>query len=187
MDRVSAFTLVTAWTTSPNLIKHMLAVEAEMRALARYFNQDQDLWGMAGLLHDADYQLFADKPEKHPSKIIDELTNKQADPRIIQAIRAHAWGWQPKAPKPKSTFDWALYTCDDLSGLIVACALVKPDQKLSSLTLDSILKKWPVKSFAPGVHREHIALCETKLNIKLNNYISICLKALQDIAPDLGL
>lgn len=187
MDRAQALDLIHSWTTNPNLIKHMLAVEAQLRALAHHFNQDEDLWGLAGLLHDADYQLFANQPEKHPSKIVEELQSKNVDSRIIQAIRSHAWGWQPGAPEPRSQLDWALYTSDELSGLIIACALVRPDKKLSSLTLDSILKKWHTQSFAAGVHRDHILLCETKLGIKLNDYITICLNALQDISSDLEL
>jgi predicted hydrolase (HD superfamily) len=83
--------------------------------------------------------------------------------------------------------EWALYTCDDLSGLIIACALVQPEKKLATVTLDSIKKKWRKKEFAAGVHREQIELCEEKLGIKLDDYLTICLQSIQGIAADLGL
>lgn len=187
MTRAEALKLVTDWTSNKNLIKHMLAVEAQMRAIARALNEDEELYALAGLLHDADYESLKDEPEKHPSKIFPELEKRNVDPRIIGAIKAHAWGWQKEAPEPQSNLDWALYTCDDLSGFIIACALVKPDKKLASLTVDSILKKWPTKSFAAGVHRGNVELCEPKLNINLKNYMELCLKSLQEIAPELGL
>jgi len=187
MTREEALFLVTSWTKNKNLVKHMLAVEAEMRALARYFGEDENLWGLTGLLHDADYEMFADNPAKHPSKIFPELEKRGVDLKISQAIRSHAWGWQKEAPEPTTKLDWALYTCDDLSGFIIACALVRPDKKLKSLTVESLLKKWPTKSFAAGVHREHVELCESKLGIKLEDYLSICLEAIQGISDDLGL
>src|SRR5687767_10121980 len=187
MDRKQALALVHDWTNNQNLVKHMLAVEAEMRALARYFKEDEELWGLAGLLHDADYEMFKDDPIKHPSKIFDQLKTNSTNPRIAQAIKAHAWGHQSDAPKPNSKMDWALYTCDDLSGYITACALVRPDKKLASLNVESLMKKWNTKSFASGVKREHVELCEKNLGIKLENYIEICLKALQGISDQLGL
>ncbi|MBU1071530.1 HD domain-containing protein [Patescibacteria group bacterium] len=187
MTRDQALKLVTSLTKNKNLVKHMLAVEAQMRALAKYFKEDEDLWGLVGLLHDADYEMFAKEPEKHPSKIFEELGNINADKKIIQAIKAHAWGWQKNAPEPVSKLDWALYCSDDLSGLIIACALVKPDKKLASVSVDSVLKKWKQKAFATGAHREPAEMSEEKLGIKLPQFIEICLKALQDISSDLDL
>ena len=165
----------------------MLAVEAQMRALAKHFKEDQDLWGIAGLLHDADYEMFAKEPEKHPSQIFTELEKLNATEELTQAIKAHAWGWQKDAPEPVSKMDWSLYCSDDLSGLIIACALVKPDKQLSGVTVDSVLKKWNQKSFAAGAHREPAEMSEEKLGIKLPDFISICLKSLQEIAGGLGL
>ncbi len=186
MNREDALQLVHDWTKNPNLIKHMLAVEAQMRALARHFGEDEDLWGLAGLLHDADYEMFKDDPKKHPSKIFDELEARNADPRVTQAIKAHAWGWKNDCPKPSSKMDWALYTCDDLSGFVIACALVRPE-KLASLTVDNLLKKWPEKSFAAGAKREPALMTEKELGIPLKEYMSICLSALQRISNELGL
>lgn len=204
MTRENGLEMLDTLTSNQNLKKHMLAVEAIMRALCRYF-LDQgklsendirestptelvDLWGITGLLHDADYEMFKDTdPKKHPSVIFSELEKRQADARIIQAIRSHAWGWREDLPEPESMMDWSLYTCDELSGLITACALVRPDRKLSSVTVESVLKKFPQKAFAAGAIRENIMYCESKLGIKLPDFIDIALSAMQTVHDDLGL
>jgi putative nucleotidyltransferase with HDIG domain len=191
MNREDALALVHDWTKNPNLVKHMLAVEAEMRALAKHFKEDEDLWGIAGLLHDADYEMFSEDKESHPSKIFEELKKRDADPQIAEAIKAHAWGWgdnvKNQNKEPQSKMEWAIYTCDDLSGLIIACALVQPEKKLSNVTVKSILNKWRDKGFAKGVHRDTIELCQEKLGIELPEYLDICLKAVQSISSALGL
>ncbi len=184
MDRTEALDLVNSWTINKNLVKHMLCVEACMRGLARYFKEDENLWGITGLIHDADYDAH---PQEHPWILVKELEKNQENPLMIQAIKAHAWQWSDKSPEPSSNFDWSLYTCDELSGLIVAAALVRPDRKLSSVTVESVIKKFPDKAFAKGVHREHIKLCEEKLGIKLPEFVAICLSAIQGISADLGL
>ena len=187
ITRPQALDLVKSWTENPNLVKHMLAVEAQMRALADHFDADADLWGLVGLLHDADYQRYQDQPQKHPSDIIQELENRNVDEKIIQAIRSHAWQHQDKAPQPDSKLDWSLYCSDDLSGLIIAVALVRPDKKLSSVSVDSVLKKWDEKSFASGASREPAELSSEKLGISKEELVNICLTALQSISDDLGL
>lgn len=187
ITRDQALALVNDWTKSPSLVKHMLAVEAIMRALAKHFSEDEELWGLAGLLHDADYEQFKDDPKKHPSKIFDELEKRNVDKRIIDAIKAHAWGWKDELPEPATKMEWALYTCDELSGFIIANALVRPDKKLASLDVTSIMKKWPQRSFASGVKREHVVLCKEKLGIPMEEYVSIALTAMQKINQELGL
>src|SRR3989304_5895327 len=184
MTRDEGLKLVNDWTKNQNLVKHMLAVEAQMRALAKHFGENEDDWGLAGLIHDADYEKW---PKEHPQHTLDELTRRQAPEWLINAIRAHAFNYNGQTQEPKTKLEWALYTCDELSGLIIACALVQPDRKLASVTLESVQKKWKKKDFAAGVHREQIALAEEKLGIKLNEFIGICLQALQGIAGDLGL
>ena len=186
MNREEAYKLVTDWTKNPNLIKHMLAVEAIMRALAKHFSEDEELWGVAGLLHDADYEMFKDEPKKHPSKIFEELEKRNVDPRIINSIKSHAWGWKEDLPEPSNTMEWSLYCCDELSGFIIACALVRPDKKLESVTVESIQKKWPQKSFAAGVKREHVEMSEAKLGILLPEFMQIALTALQEIHTAFG-
>jgi len=187
MTRDEAYGLVKSLTKNGSLVKHMLAVEAIMSALAVYFKEDVNLWRVAGLLHDADYEMFKDDPKKHPSKILDILKEKNEDSRIAGAVRAHAWGWREDLPEPANNFEWSLYCCDELSGLITACALVRPDKKIESVTVDSVLKKFPQKSFAAGAARENIMFCEPKLGIKLPDFIAIALKAMQEINEDLGL
>ncbi|AKM79564.1 MAG: Metal dependent phosphohydrolase [Candidatus Beckwithbacteria bacterium GW2011_GWB1_47_15] len=184
MTRDEALALVSGWTKNQNLIKHMLAVEAQMRALAKHFREDPEQWGLAGLIHDADYDQW---PESHPQKTLDELQKRGEPGWLTDAVRRHAWGYHGFKEEPETKLEWSLYCCDELSGLIIACALVRPDKKLASVEVDSVLKKWKKKDFAAGVHREQIELCEEKLGIKLNDFIGICLQALQGIAGDLGL
>lgn len=187
MNREIAYKLVTDWTKNPGLVKHMLAVEAQMIGLAKFFGEEPELWGLAGLLHDADYEQFKDTPKLHPSKIFAELEKAGCHQDVIAAIKAHAWGWQTEAPEPTTKMEWSLFTCDELSGLIIAVALTRPDKKLSSVTVESILKKFPEKKFAEGVHREHVRMCEDKLGLALPKFIDICLKSQQGISDTLGL
>jgi predicted hydrolase (HD superfamily) len=184
MTRDEAYKLVTDWTPNKNLVKHMLAVEAQMTALAKYFGEKEDDWALAGLIHDADYEKW---PQEHPKKTLEWLKEKGAPDWLASAVETHAWKYNTMDKEPSTKLEWALYTCDELSGFIIACALVRPDKKLSSVTVESVLKKWPQKAFAAGVHRPQIELCEEKLDIKLNDYIAICLKALQNISSELGL
>jgi len=204
MTREEALVLVNSWTKNKNLVKHMLAVEAEMRALAREFKIKNsparksytssvaggklkinvDDWGLAGLIHDADYEKW---PDRHPKKLLKALEENNAPSWLYNAVETHAWKYNDMEREPKTKLEWALYTCDELSGFIIACALVRPSKKLVDVTVASVLKKWLQKSFAKGVHREQIEYCEDKLNIKLPDFIEICLTALQSISGDLGL
>lgn len=184
MNRDETYKLITSWTKNKNLIKHMLAVEAEMRALAKYFSEDEEKWGLAGLIHDADYEKW---PKEHPLKAVEELEKRKAPEWLINAVKSHAWGYQKGLPEPKGKMEWALYTCDELSGFIIAVTLVRPEKKLSKVKVSSILKKWKEKSFARGVERHQVEMCEEKLGIKFKDFVEICLKALQNISDELGL
>jgi len=184
MTRDEALKLVTSWTTNKNLVKHMLAVEATMGCLARHFNEDEDLWKVIGLIHDADYEKY---PEKHPLVLIEELEKRNEDSVIINAIKSHAWGYREGLPEPKTNLEWSLYCSDELTGLIVAVTLVRPEKKLSLVTVENVLSKWKKLDFAKGVDRENIALCEEKLRIKLPDFIQIVLTSMQDISSELGL
>lgn len=185
MNRQQTLDYVNHWIKNKNLVKHMLAVEAQMRALAKHFGEDEELWGLTGLVHDADYE---EMKEKHPSpEFFQELEKIGYDPKIVNAVKAHGWNFQPGLPEPQTKMEWSLYCCDELSGLIIACALVHPSKKLAEVTLESIKKKWPQKAFAAGVNRAQTELCETKLGIKLDEFIQICLTGIQNIAGDLGL
>ena len=185
ITREEVLKYVQSRTKNVNLVKHMLAVEAEMRALAKHFQEEEELWGLAGLIHDADYE---EMKERHPSvEFFKQLKELEFDPKIIQAVKAHGWNFQVGLPEPQTKMEWSLYCCDELSGLIIACALVRPEKKLATVTVESVLKKWKEKSFAAGVHREQIELCQKKLGIPLAEFIALNLKAMQAIAPQLGL
>ena len=184
MQKSEALELLHSKMSSLNLRKHCYSVAAVMRVLAKHFGEDANLWEVAGLLHDADYEKY---PDRHPNVIIEELEKRKEDPKLISAIRAHAWGYRDEFPKPVTKFEWALYTCDELTGLIVACALVRPEKKLSTVTVENVMKKWGEKSFAAGVKREDIKHCEKELGIKLPDFIKIALTAMQGISEELGL
>ena len=190
MTRDQAHKILTTYLKNQNLIKHCLACEATMRALARKFEArnskseiDEDTWGITGLLHDADYEMAKDTPEKHGLLLFEKEQNIPDD--ITHAIKAHNYEYTKVMPESK--MDWSIYCVDQLTGLIVAAALVRPDKKLASLTPDSILKRMNEKSFAKGARREPILLCEEKLGIPLKEFIKITLSAMQSISNKLGL
>ena len=187
MYKNNALFLINSKIQNPNLIKHMLAVATCMKALAKHFGQDENMWEIAGLVHDADYEALKNEPEKHPSLVFDWLEKDGYDPKIIQAVKAHGWGWKEDLPKPQSKMDWSLYCCDELTGFIIAVTLMRPTKKLADTTVDNILKKWPKKDFAKGVIRENVERCEPELGIKLPDFIAICLTAMQGISKELGL
>ncbi len=184
MTRTQALQLIKDWTPNKNLLKHMLAVEAQMKALAHYFKEDEEKWALAGLIHDADYEKW---PKEHPRKLLEYLKQNSSPDWLYSAVETHAFKYNGMDKEPTTKLEWALYTCDELSGLIIAVALTHPDKKLSSVALKSIKKKWKQKAFAKGVRREQIELCQEKLNIPLDDFITICLKALQGISDKLGL
>jgi len=184
IDRDEALNLLHSQMQSINLRKHCYAVEASMRALAKYFGEDEDVWGLVGLLHDADYEKY---PDKHPAKILRQLKDLDVPEDVVNAIHAHALGFNGFDKKPQSKLDWSIYCCDELTGLIIAVTLIRPTKKLSDVTVENILSKWDKKEFAKGVERERVELCEDKLGIKLNDFIEIVLKAMQEISSELGL
>ncbi len=186
MTREEALNLLHSKMQNPNLRRHCYAVEAVMRALAKHFGEDQDLWGITGLLHDADYELTKDDTTKHVVTVISWLNNLGVDEKIINAINAHGWKFVDGCPEPQNKIEWSLYACDELTGLIVAVALVK-GKKLENVTAQSVLKKFPQKSFAARVGREQIKLCEKKLDIPLPKFIDIALSAMKGVHLELGL
>ena len=170
-----------------NLRRHCYAVEAVMRVLAKRFKEDEEKWGIVGLLHDGDYEKTKDTPEKHTLLMVEWLKEAgETDEEILSAILSHNYAHTGENP-PKNKLEWSLYCCDELRGFIVAVALVRPDKKLASVTVDSILKKWNQKAFAAGVKREQIEECKTRLEILLEDFIETTLTAMQAISQDLGL
>ncbi len=191
MTRDEAFSELKKLVKNENLIKHHLACEICMKALYRKLtpqnlqNQwDEEKWGMVGLLHDADYELSKGSPEKH-TLILEQKLGSKLLPEVMYAIKSH--NWQNNGVEPKSLMDWSIYSCDELTGLIIAATLIHPDKKLSSVNVDFVMNRFNEPSFARGASRAQIRTCETKLNIPLKDFISVCLEAMQAISSSLGL
>jgi hypothetical protein len=171
---------------SPNLRKHCYSVEAVMRALAKHFDEDEEKWGIVGLLHDGDYEFTKEDPGNHAKMMADWVREiGETDQELLTGIESHGWFHQGKLPETK--MQWSLFCCDELTGLIIAVTLIRPTKKLSDVTVENILDKWKEKSFAAGVKREDIENCEKNLGIPLNEFIGIGLKAMQGIHKELGL
>ena len=186
MNRDEAWLLVTEYTQSDSLRKHMLCVEVAMRAYAPRFNGDVDEWCLTGLLHDFDYERYPDVAvEGHPvvgSKILRE---KGVSEEIIRCILSHAeevTGVNRVTPMEKT-----LYAVDELTGLITATTLVRPSKNIADVTVSSVKKKWGNKAFAAGVDRVEIEHAAVALGVPLDEHIDIVLKSMQSIAPTLGL
>lgn len=184
--REKALELLHSNMQSQNLRKHCYAVEAVMRALGLHFGEDQNLWGLIGLLHDGDYEQTKEDVGNHAKLMAGWVRNLgETNEELLTGIESHGWFHEGKLPKTK--MQWALYCCDELTGLIVAVTLVRPSKKISDVTVQNILDKWNQKSFAAGVKREDIEKCEKELGIALPEFIKIALKAMQGIAGNLGL
>lgn len=187
ITREQALALVDEKLTSPHLRKHSRAVEAAMAALARHLGGDESRWAMVGLLHDIDWDKTKDAPDQHTKQTVawlNEIGN--TDIELHRAILSHNHHHNGEG-EPTTPMEWALYTCDELTGLIVAVTLILPSKKIADVTPESVLKKFPSKSFAAGVNRLQIQMCEEKLGIKINDFVAIVLKSMQAIATDLSL
>jgi len=190
ITRDKALALLRKYLKKENTIKHLIATQAVMEALAQKFEPGkQEEWGLAGLLHDIDYELIGQDQGQHGKKSSEILKQENVDlpPSVYQAIQAHCWGISNDIAKPQTKMEWSIFITDSLTGLIVATALVRPDKKLSSVEVKSVLKKFKDKSFAAGTRREDIKLCQEKLGLSLEEFMGICLKAMQDVAGELGL
>jgi len=182
ISRDEALKLVEKYVKNDKLRKHMLAVEAIMRALARRLNEDEELWGLVGLLHDLDYEVVGKDMSRH-GLVSAQLLGDKLPINALNAIRAHN---ELTGFKDDSKLAIALKAADQVSGLIIATALVMPNKKLSEVKVKSLKKKFKQKDFARNVKREKILLCE-KLGISLQEFLEISLKALQGISRELGL
>lgn len=184
MERQEAYELLKSHVFNENLVKHCIAVESIMIKIAEYFKEDDKKWGLSGLLHDIDYEKTKDNPTEHGLISVDILKSYNLDDEILDAIKSHneMLGFERKTLVAK-----ALFCVDQLSGLIVASTLVLPSKKIQDLTLDSIMKKFKEKSFAKGAKRENILLCESDLNIKLEDFINLALMAMQGSSDSIGL
>ncbi len=166
---------------SKNLIKHVLATEAVMKALAKDLGQDEEVWAMAGLLHDLDYEFTKDNFEEHGNKTVQMLENKDLPEDIKDAILAHC----EKKERGK-LIEKAIYAADPVTGFIVAAVLIRKGSKLSDIDVDFLLNRYKEKSFARGANRDQMASC-AGIGMTLEDFLSLSLKAMQEISEDLGL
>jgi len=186
MTRDEALALVDTHVQNVNLRKHHYAVEAAMRALAQYFKEDEEVWGIVGLVHDADYEETGEDWGKHTKLTAQWLEEKGALKEIINAVLSHNYAHAGNNP-PANRMEWALYCSDELTGLIIATTLVRPERKIQLVTAENVLKKFPEKAFAKGVNREQIGMCEEKLGIPLPQFVEIVLNGMKQIEKELGL
>jgi len=182
--RQRALELIDQYIKNQNLKKHLLATENLMRHLARKFDEDEEIWALAGLLHDLDWEITKEAPEKHPLIAVEVLEKEGFPQEVISAIKKHN---HLQGLIPETKLEKALYTCEEITGFIVAVALVMPNKKLSEVTVERILNKFKEPSFAKGVNREIILKAEEMLGLKLEELAEIALKAMQEISEELGL
>jgi len=181
MERERAFELLTQYLKNKNLVKHSLAVEACMRAMAVRLGEDEEIWGLAGLIHDLDYEITEKDPDLHTketAKILEELGFGED---IIRAVKAHAG-----QVECRNAMEWSIYAIDPLTGLIVAATLMHPTKKIKNVDLTFVQRRYKEKSFARGARREDIEQIKN-IGLELDDFISVCLEAMQGIDRDLGL
>ncbi|MCG0274910.1 MAG: HDIG domain-containing protein [Thermosediminibacteraceae bacterium] len=181
--REEAFALLKKYIKSENLIKHALAVEAVMRHFAELFGEDVEKWGIIGLVHDLDYEMY---PEQHCVKVREILEQEGWPEEYIKAIQSHGWNICVDV-EPTERMEKVLYAIDELTGLIAATALMRPDKSIMSTTLKSVKKKWKQKSFAAGVNREVIEEGARMLGMDLDQVIEETIKGMQKVAAEIGL
>ncbi len=182
MDRQAAWDLLCEYTKNENLRKHALAVEACMRAYARKFGEDEEKWGVVGLIHDFDYEAYPQAPD-HPLKGNEILKERGYPEELRRAILGHAdYTGVPR----DSLLAKALFACDELAGFVTACALVRPD-KILTLEATSVRKRMKDKAFARSVSREDITKGAEELALPLDQHIAFCIEAMRGIADQLGL
>jgi len=182
LDRAAAWELMCEYTQSRSLRRHMLAVEAAMRAYAEKWGEDVEKWGVVGLLHDFDYERWPDPPD-HPLKGAEILAKAGYPEDVIYAIKSHA-DYIEECPR-LSRLDKTLYACDELAGFIMAVAMVRPE-RLRGMKAKSVRKKMKQKSFAAAVNRDDIVRGAEDLGVDLSEHIQLVIDAMASISPDLG-
>ena len=183
LTRNEALDLVKKHVTKRNIVYHMIAVEAIMRSVAEHFGEDQEQWGLVGLLHDIDYEKTEANPEKH-GLLAEEILKGQVSDTVIRAIKSHNFKYT--GVMPENRMEKALIASDAISGLLVACALVMPSKKLADVKVGTVEKKFKAKDFARGVERERILVCE-EIGIPKEKFFEIALNGLKKAAQQIGL
>jgi putative nucleotidyltransferase with HDIG domain len=185
-NRQDGWDLVCEYTRNINLRRHMLAVEAGMRAYARRFGEDEELWGLVGLVHDFDYEQNPDvTTDGHPNTGVPILRERGYEKTVVRAVLSHAT--EVTGVERQTRMERALYAVDELTGLITAVALVRPSRDIRDVTVKSVKKKWKDRAFAAGVHREEVEAGAAALGVDLWEHTGIVLEAMQGIAAELGL
>jgi putative nucleotidyltransferase with HDIG domain len=183
MDRSQALEIVQSYVKNPNLVNHMLSVEASMRFYARKFNEDEEKWAVVGLLHDFDWEIHPTL-EQHPQAGEPILREEGVPDEIIRAVLSHA---EHTGVARISQMEKALYACDEITGLVTAVALVRPSRSLHDLTAKSVKKKWKDRAFAAGANREEIEAATQEFGMELWAHVDNIIQAMRTIAPQLGL
>lgn len=183
ISREEALNLISSRISDERYFKHMVAVEAVMRGLARRMGEDEELWGLTGLLHDLDYEAVGGDFSRHGLEAAEMLKGRLPE-NCLNAIRAH--NYEHTGVDPKDKLSYALIASDAISGLIVATALVMPHKRLEEVRVRSVLKKFKSKDFARGVDRSRILFCE-KLGLTLEEFVETALEAMKSVADELGL
>jgi putative nucleotidyltransferase with HDIG domain len=186
VTREETWVLVCEYTQSESLRHHMLAVEAAMRAYARRFGEDEDLWGIVGLVHDFDYEQNPDVAENgHPNTGAPILRERGYDETVVRAVLSHAT--EVTGVERASLLEHTLFAVDELTGLITAVALVRPSKNVQDVKVKSVKKKWKDKAFAAGVNRGDIEDGAAALDMDIWDHVGVVLEAMQAAAPELGL
>lgn len=184
--RTEAVALLEEWVESESLRRHMVAVEAAMRAYARHYKEDEELWGLTGLLHDLDYERHPDMDDTtngHPRTELRLFRERNYPEQLIHAVEAHATFLGVPAD---SLLDKTLLACDELTGLIQACAYVRPDRDIRSVQVKSVKKKWKDKAFTAAIDRQENMHFIEQLGVPFDEHVERVLTAMQEIAEELG-
>ncbi len=181
--REEAWNLLKEYTPSDALRRHGLAVEAVMRHFAKKHGEDEELWGIVGLVHDLDYERF---PDQHCVKVVEILKGHDWPEHIIRAVVSHGWGICSDA-EPQSTLEKTLFAIDELTGLVTAAALVRPSRSILDMTPKSVMKKWKDKSFAAGANRQVIEQGAKMLGVELNALVHDTIEGMKPVAEAIGL
>ncbi len=181
--RSAALALLHEYVESESLRRHMYAVEAACRAYARKFGEDEELYGLTGLVHDFDYEK---RPDAHPLPGAEILREQGYPEELVHAVLAHGYPTRTNV-QPQTLLDRTLRACDEITGLITAAALVRPSRSVMDLEAKSVLKKFKDRAFAAGVDREELAEAAEQLGVDLREHIQFVIEAMREVAPELGL
>ncbi|MCF7936727.1 MAG: HDIG domain-containing protein [Synergistales bacterium] len=186
-DREQALELLRRYNKDEGHINHGLAVEAVMRHMAARKGGDEDLWGVVGLLHDLDWEQTEDDPQQHTARAVEWLRGEGYPEELVRAVRSHGWGLVQDDVPPESEMEKTLYAVDELTGFVIAVALVRPSRSTKDMKLKSVKKKWKDKAFARGVDREVIQKGADMLGVSMDELIQETIEGLRPVEERIGL